>query len=89
MISRLHRTLDFIPSGLKQEPATLAKLNFKRGSFLFQTQGEFCFLLFVLFCFALLFETEFLCVTALTVLELVLVDQAGLELRDLPPKYQD
>ena len=32
----------------------------------------------------LLFETGFLCVTALAVLELALLDQAGLELRDPP-----
>ena len=32
------------------------------------------------FCFVLFFETGFLCVTVLTVLELALVDQAGLHL---------
>jgi hypothetical protein len=44
-----------------------------------------CFVLFVLFCF---FKTGFLCV-ALAVLELTLLDQAGLELRNLLPKCWD
>ena len=35
-----------------------------------------------LFCF-LFFETGFLCVTVLAVLELVLIDQAGLELTEI------
>ena len=46
-----------------------------------------------LFCFVLFFETGFLRVTALAVLELALVDQAGLRLTEiclpLPPKCWD
>ena len=45
---------------------------------------------FVVVLLLLFFDTGFLCVTALAVLELVLVDQAGLELTEthlpLPPK---
>ena len=39
----------------------------------------------LLFWFFGFFETGFLCVTVLTVLELALVDQAGLELTEIPP----
>ena len=41
-------------------------------------------LLHFLFFFFFFFQTGFFCVTVLAVLELVLVDQAGLKLRELP-----
>ena len=48
------------------------------------------FLNFSFFCFVLFYQTGFLCVTALAVLELILVDQAGFELTEvclpLPPE---
>ena len=65
-------------------------INIKSDSYIhlvFVLGGTFWVFCFVLFCFVflfvcLIFETRFLCVTALAVPELALVDQAGLKLTD-------
>jgi ATP/ADP translocase len=58
-------------------------MSVRNRSCVFCKGSEYFLFCFVLFCFVLFFETGFLCV-ALAVLELNFVDQAGLELRNLP-----
>ena len=68
---------------------------FKPGKIILNTTTEHYFLFgIVLFSFFIsLFKTRFLCIMALAVLELALLDHACLEFKEillpLPPKYCD